>query len=232
MRLICLQHEPHEGPGAIRSWCLTHGRELLECRVFAGEAFPETREDDALLVMGGGMGANDDGRHPWLAEEKRFIGRCIRAQMKVVGICLGAQLIAAACGAPVYRNRCKEIGWFPIDLTAAGAASPLFGSCPPSFPVFHWHGDSFDLPSGAVLLASSAAAERQAFSIGDRILGLQFHLEIDRELVERFVEGGKSELVKAEFVQTPEEIAARYELLPELNRRLFDMLDAFFDDRK
>jgi GMP synthase-like glutamine amidotransferase len=231
MRLHCLQHEPHEGPGLVASWCRTHGHGLA-CHevagVAAGESFPEMHDDDALLVMGGGMGANDDGRYPWLTAEKRFIEECARAGRRVIGICLGAQLIASVLGAPVYRNRQKEIGWHPIVLTAAGTASPLFAGCPSSFPVFHWHGDTFDLPAGAVHLASSAATPHQAFLAGERVLGLQFHLETDAALIERFMAGGRAELVAGDFVQEAEEIRLGFRHLDAVHGYLDRLLDVFF----
>jgi GMP synthase-like glutamine amidotransferase len=228
MRLYCLQHEPHEGPGTIGAWCRARGHELDVRAVFSGVELPETGEGDALLVMGGGMGANDERRYPWLLGEKRFIEKCLRERLKVVGVCLGAQLIASIAGASVYPNRAREIGWFPVTLTPAGRRSPLFASCPSSFAVFHWHADTFDLPAGAALLASSAATAHQAFVLDDRVLGLQFHLEIDGELVERFIATGKRELEKSEFVQTPDEIRGGYGSLADLNRRMAALLDSFF----
>ncbi len=232
MRIVCLQHEPHEAPGAIAVWCRKRGHELAVTSVFAGSPLPVVDGSDAILLMGGGMGANDDDRYPWLAEEKRFIERCLLAGGKMVGVCLGAQLIAAASGARVYRNPHKEIGWFPVDLTPAGRRSPLFEGWPDSFTALHWHGDTFDLPAGAVHLASSAATERQAFLLGGRALGLQFHPELDAPLLESFMAENPAELAAAEFVQPPAEIRAGFHRLPGLNGLLERLLDSFFSDVK
>jgi GMP synthase-like glutamine amidotransferase len=228
MRFYCLQHEAHEGPGIIATWCYMHGHTLKVGNFASGDPLPGTEDLDGLFIMGGGMSVNDESRFPWLIEEKRFIEKCVHGGKIILGICLGAQLIASIFGSSVYPNPEKEIGWFPIELTAEGRRSAFFRGCPATFPVFHWHGETFDLPGGAILLTSSRATRRLAFQIGDRILGLQFHMEVDGDLLSRFIASGKHELVKAQFVQTEEEIRDGFHFLTELSRRMSSLLDMYF----
>src|SRR5690606_28697951 len=143
-----------------------------------GEDLPTCTDFDALIVMGGPMNVDEHARHPWLAGEKALIRAAINAGRPVLGICLGAQLIAASLGAPVTRNAETEIGWFDVELEPAGRASPLFAGFPPRFAAFHWHGDTFAIPAGAQRLMRSEACSHQGFALGARVVGLQFHLEV------------------------------------------------------
>jgi GMP synthase-like glutamine amidotransferase len=131
------------------------------------------------------MGAYEDEQHPWLAEEKRSLREAVDADVPVWGVCLGAQLLAAALGARVYRGERPEVGFLPVELSDAAASDPVFRDAPRSFPTLQWHGDTFDLPAGATLLASSPAYPNQAFRVG-RSYGLQFHLEVPLELAEEW----------------------------------------------
>jgi GMP synthase-like glutamine amidotransferase len=224
MRVLCIKNEPHETPGAIAAWCRERGHALSIIELYAGAQPPATDSLDLLLVMGGPMSVNDDRIHPWLKTEKQFMGECVAAGRKILGICLGSQLLASVLGARVYRNTEKEIGWFPVTLTMAGKSSSLFSGQPESFDMFHWHGDIFDLPRGAERLAFSEVTERQAFAVAGRLVGLQFHPEIDDVLLDGFVNAGREELVPARFVQSPEEILSRRGLLAGLNRCLRGIL--------
>ena len=149
--------------------------------------------DDALVVLGGPIGAYEDDRYPFLSDELRLIERALKQQIPVLGICLGAQLLARALGARVYPGAGREIGIAPINLTAEGEASCL-KHLAPDHRVFHWHGDTFDLPDGVVRLASTAMTPNQAFSHGARVLGLQFHIEAEARQVERWLIGHTCEL--------------------------------------
>jgi GMP synthase (glutamine-hydrolysing) len=149
--------------------------------------------------MGGPMSVHDSARFPWLTEEKRLIEAAMQAEKRVLGVCLGAQLIADVLGARVYKNRFQEIGWFPVHSTEVGRAQ---WNLPREFPVFHWHGDTFDLPKAAVHLAKSAACEQQMFVLGDKVLGIQFHAEVTRAGIEDFVRHGSSELGEGPYVQS------------------------------
>ena len=152
----------------------------------------DARAPDLLVMLGGPIGAFDDSVHPFLAAELDLVGRRLAARRPLLGICLGAQLIARALGARVYPLGVKEIGFGTIDLTAEGRSSALAALA--DVPVLHWHGDQFDIPPGAVRLAGTAVGRNQAFSLGAQVLGLQFHLEADTSLIERWLVGHACEL--------------------------------------
>jgi GMP synthase-like glutamine amidotransferase len=206
MRAHCLQHVPFEGLGCIEPWLVAARYEITYTRLFEAAELPEPGAVDLLVALGGPMSVNDEGEFPWLAPEKRFIRRAIEAGTPVLGICLGAQLIASALGARISRNREKEIGWFSVEaIPAEGAGLFRF---PPSAEVFHWHGETFDLPPGAIRLARSAGCENQAFQLGRSMLALQFHLETTPAAARAMVEHGGAELQPARYVQSATEILA------------------------
>ncbi|QRF63244.1 glutamine amidotransferase [Variovorax paradoxus] len=152
-------------------------------------------EADLVVVLGGPLGIADIPAYPFLDNELAFIGRCLDAQVPLIGICLGAQLIASALGARVVPMGVREIGFMPLELTRAGVASPLasiYGA-----PVLHWHGDEFEIPRGAVNLAKTVIGNHQAFALGTNVLGLQFHLEMDSRYFERWLIGNAGELAQA-----------------------------------
>ena len=171
------------------------------------------------------MSVNDEETLPWLVAEKAFLREAIDCGIAVLGICLGAQLIASACGARVYSGRQREIGWFPIEAVKGGLDELPF---PDKAKVLHWHGETFDLPAGAVHLARSAACEHQAFQIGERVLGLQFHPEVTPESLALMVEHNREDLVAGEFVQSEAEIlgagAEDFANLSSLTSRILDHL--------
>jgi GMP synthase-like glutamine amidotransferase len=218
MRAHYFQHVPFEGLGSIEPWLETAGYEITNTRFFESAELPDLKKIDLLIVMGGPMSANDEDEFPWLVSEKKFIGEAIHAGKPVLGICLGAQLIAGAAGARVYRNHVKEIGWFPVCGIPSNDSS-IF-RFPPSLKVFHWHGETFDLPSGAILLAKSDGCENQAFQIGKSVIGLQFHLETTPEAAQEIVSHCRDELIGAKYIQTEEEILSanpeRYKSINQL----------------
>ncbi len=226
MRLHCLQHVPFEGPGAVAAWAAARGYPLAVTRLYAGDPLPQLDEFDRLVVMGGPMGVHDTAEFPWLPAEKALLARALEAGRSVVGVCLGAQLLADVLGARVYRAPQREIGWLPVTCTGAGAASGLFAGLGREFTPLHWHGDTFNLPAGAVQLARSAACAQQAFLYGEGALGLQFHLETTPEGVARLVEHCADELTPGPFVQDRAELlgasAGRFR---ELHAGLFQLLD-------
>jgi GMP synthase-like glutamine amidotransferase len=228
MKIHCFQHVEFEGLGNIETWISEKGHQLSVTRFFAGDPLPNPEDMDGLLVMGGPMGANDEAIHPWMAGEKRFIKGAIDKGIHVLGICLGAQLIASSLGAKVFRNEHKEIGWFPIHLTPDGLASPLFSDFPPEFLVFHWHGDTFDLPEGARHLAQSQGCRHQAFSYKDHVLALQFHLDVRENDISVWVENGGKGLKPGAYVQTVDEILSRKEQLVVIEKKLHEVLDRLF----
>lgn len=226
MRLQCLTHVPFEGPAGIADWARSRGHALHETPLYAGALplGPETY--DGLVVMGGPMGVRDQAAHPWLITERQAIRGAIEAGRVVLGICLGAQLIAQVLGARVYPNAHRELGWMPIELTPEALESPLFGFLPPSLRVFHWHGDTFDLPQGAIHLARSEACIHQAFSYEGRVLALQFHLESTPSSVRDLVTHCADEIRPGAYVQDTRGLLADgsgdYGLI---NESLFGILD-------
>lgn len=179
--LLVLQHIACEPPGAYEDELLDRGGQFRRVMVDHGEPLPEWRAFDGIIAMGGPMGAYEDDRLPWLADEKRLIADAVAAGTPVWGICLGAQLLAASLGADVAPGPAPEVGVLPVYRTAAGAADPVFSVLPDEFPALQWHADTFALPAGAVQLARSDAYEHQAFVV-NRAYGLQFHIEVGTEL--------------------------------------------------
>ena len=174
-------------------------------RFFEDPALPGVDDLDLLVIMGGPMSVNDEQEFPWLAAEKEFIGKAIEKDKAVIGICLGAQLIAGALDAAVYPNREKEIGWFPVTAEPVSDTEGLF-TFPQELLAFHWHGETFDLPEGATRLARSAACENQAFQLGRRVVGLQFHLETTPDAARDIVHHCRDELQPARYVQSATQI--------------------------
>jgi GMP synthase-like glutamine amidotransferase len=223
MRAHYLQHVPFEDLGSIEPWLSTAGYEITSTRFFEAAELPDLGEIDFLIVMGGPMSVNDETDFPWLALEKTFIREAVKAGKPVLGVCLGAQLIASAMGAMVYRNPVKEIGWFPVQ--GVDSRNPLLFSFPPETVVFHWHGDTFDLPEGATLLARSEGCENQAFQLGHSVIGLQFHLETTPESAPEMVTICRDELSPAQYIQAADDIlAAPQERYDAINRLMGSVL--------
>jgi len=226
MRIQCLKHVTFEGPAGIADWAEARGHPITLTPLYEGAPVPDLDAFDWLVVMGGPMGVGDESVHSWLAPEKAFIGEAIAAAKTVLGVCLGAQLIAEALGARVYPNPEKEIGWMPVELTESGRASPLTGFLPASLDVFHWHGDTFDLPPGAVRLVRSGPCANQAFIYDGRVLGLQFHLESTPASVADILAHCAQDIVPGPYVQTAERmLAATPEDYARINGALFGILD-------
>lgn len=225
MHLHVLQHEPFEGPGLIEDWALQAGFTVTVTHLYNNESLPTGLNFDWLVVMGGGMSVNDEATLPWLQPEKQFVRQCIAAGKTVIGICLGAQLIASALGARVYRNPQKEIGWLPVQLTAQGLAHPLFKTGWNGQTFFHWHGETFDLPPGAVHLACSEGCKHQAFCIGNKVFAFQFHPETNAQTLHQMVSAGGEELVKATYVMTAPEIEQQQHHLQKTSPLFFAWLD-------
>jgi GMP synthase-like glutamine amidotransferase len=225
MRVHCLQHVPFEGIGCIGRWLEARSAEISVSKLFEAAHLPRAGEIDWLIVMGGPMSVNDEASHPWLVPEKRFIAEVVAARRRVLGICLGAQLIASSLGAGVSANPEREIGWFPIEPTPAAAHSPFRAIFSGPLDVFHWHGETFDLPDGATPLATSAACAHQAFCIGERVLGLQFHLETTPESAQALIEHCPGDLAPGRFVQAGSEMLRDEERFRRAHGVLYALLD-------
>ena len=185
MRVLVLQHIACEPPGVFEDVLLERAHELVRAELDEGEALPAGTWD-AIVAMGGPMSVNDESEHPWLAGEKAAIASHVRAGRPFWGSCLGAQLLAASLGARVYAGRAPEVGVLAVELTEAGRSDPVLGALPPSIDTLQWHGDTFDLPDGAVLLASSPAYPHQAFSVGRAAYAVQFHVEVTEAMGEEW----------------------------------------------
>ncbi|AKC82787.1 amidotransferase [Verrucomicrobia bacterium IMCC26134] len=208
MKVHWFQHVEFEGLGLIEAWLRARGHETSATRWWAGEgAGEEAAACEWLIVMGGPMNIYQHRDHPWLIAEKAAIAAAVDRGVRVLGVCLGAQLIADVLGGKVMQNPQREIGWWPVGAVPEGAASRY--AFPSETMVLHWHGDTFTLPQGATRLAESTGCAQQAFCFGERVLGLQFHLEMGAAAVENIVAACANELSgRGRWIQGAETITA------------------------
>lgn len=235
MHIHWLQHVEFEGLGCIEPWLNENGHKVTCSRLWAGDIFPDVGCVDGLIVMGGPMGVYDEAVYPWLAVEKAFIKEIISQNKPVLGICLGAQLIAdvlnnadGVINSNVWKNDQKEIGFFPVIGNPAHAISKPWENQ----TVFHWHGDTFGIPDGAVHLASSEATANQAFLYKDNVLALQFHLETTEESLISLYENAKDEITEAPFIQTLEKMRENLPTLGEANEWMRSVLRRLFPRKR
>jgi GMP synthase-like glutamine amidotransferase len=187
LNVLVLQHIACEPPGVYEDVLVERGARIMRVELDEGDPLPAPGTFDAVVAMGGPMSVNDEAALPWLRDEKHLIAEAVRAGVPYFGVCLGVQLLAASLGARVYPGPEPEVGLLPVELTAAGRDDPLLGSLPADLVTLQWHGDTFDLPEGATLLASSPAYENQAFRV-QRAYGVQFHLEISNEMAREWAD--------------------------------------------
>ena len=225
MNLHYFQHVPFEGLGCIEEWAIAHGVRISVTRLFAGESPPSHEKIDWLVVMGGPMGTYEEDKYSWLASEKKFIRDAIKAGKVVLGICLGAQLIANTLGAEVYPSPEKEIGWLPIQKKEPVTNSEIFDWLPNDIEVFHWHGDTFDIPLGAIHGAQSKACENQCFIYQNRVVALQFHLETTRQTANLLIENCGNEIDKGPYTQTAEQMLSNEQRFTTINKIMYRLLD-------
>ncbi|MES2683307.1 MAG: type 1 glutamine amidotransferase [Pseudomonadota bacterium] len=223
MRVHWLQHAEHEDLGCIAPWLAARGHAVTCSRLQRGEPPPAADGYDWLIVLGGPMNIYQHAAHPWLVAEKQCIRAALNAGKRVLGICLGAQLVADQLGGPVSANAETEIGWHAISTTAAARLEGAFKGFPQSFTAFHWHGDTFALPVGAQALMSSAACANQAFSHGSKVAGIQFHLEVTAANARDWFAVERPS--PARYVQAAEEIMAALPSFAENNRLMLKLLE-------
>jgi len=222
VKVQVLQHVPFEGLGSIEAWLSQRRASVQFTRFYQSPVLPDLRSVDFVIAMGGPMSVNDEREFPWLKGEKAFIREAVRRGLPVLGVCLGAQMIASALGARVFPNAHKEIGWFPVR--AADGNSDAF-RFPDQATVFHWHGETFDLPAGAIHLARSSGCEHQAFQVGASAIGLQFHLETTPETADQIIRHCRDDLVPGEYVQNEAVLrAAPDEAYRGINRLMDEVL--------
>ena len=234
MRFHCLQHVPFETAGVLADRILEKGHSLQVTHLYRGDALPTDGEFDGLIIMGGPMSVHDETAFPWLRAEKELIAAAIGKKKKVLGICLGSQLIAEVSGAQVYTNPYKEIGFSSVQWTETAIQRFPGLQEAASLPVFHWHGETFDLPADALLLASTTACVNQAFLLGDHVLGIQFHPEVTPGIIRDMVLFEGHELAPAPYIQSAEEILGQLSLpdaqspIAGTGRLLNALLNPFF----
>jgi GMP synthase-like glutamine amidotransferase len=218
-------HVPFEGLGCIEQWISKNNHTVSYTQFYEDYKLPGIDDIDWLIVMGGPMGVYDEAIYSWLAEEKAFIKQAIDKGKTILGICLGSQLIAEVLGAKVYPNKQKEIGWFDVSLSETAKTHPLLAGFEESFPVFHWHGDTFDLLVGSSHLISSDVCKNQAFLYNEKVLGLQFHFEVTPETLRGMVENGTGELIESETIQSADKILSTAGFIASNNRKMHQILD-------
>jgi GMP synthase (glutamine-hydrolysing) len=226
--VVALRHVPREPMGALESVLHEAGLEFRYVDLFApGPRSLNLDEVSALVILGGPMNVDEVDRYPHLAAEVEWIRETLRRELPVLGLCLGSQLIAKALGARVYANRTKEIGWYPIELLPAASDDPLFAGCGPVQTVFQWHGDTFDLPAGAVHLARSPLCANQAFRFGQRAWALQFHLEMTPAMVDDWLQGGADEVEQTDYIDSQAIRQAVPQEMPKLQALCGQVLTRF-----
>lgn len=227
MNIHYIQHVPFENLGYIEFLLKEKVHSITSTKVWENKQFPEIGEIDLLIILGGPIGVNDDNKYYWLKDEKKFINAFVKTKKKIIGICLGAQLLAHALGASIIKNAYIEIGWFPIIIKSS-FSSWLGEELPQKeLTVFHWHGDKFNIPPGAVNQAFSNGCDHQLFTYGNNIIGIQFHLEATSDLINSMIDNEGDEFIESRFIQGRIEILNKKDSFNdsnELMRKIFEKL--------
>lgn len=223
-RIHYLQHVHFEGLGCIEEWIHIKDYSVSSTKLYELEQLPGINDFDWLIVMGGSMSVSDEDEFPWLRDEVELIRKAINAKKKVLGICLGAQLIAHALGANVFSGDQKEIGWCELQPNTETGEHPLHSLFIDDQIVFQWHGDSFELPQGAVALAKSEAYANQAFVYNDNVVALQFHLEATEESIAALLKHSASYITRGIYVQSVEEILKNMGNIMLVNKQMKRLL--------
>jgi GMP synthase (glutamine-hydrolysing) len=208
-RWIVVQHAEHEGPGVLRDILAAHGAEVVDVLLHKGEPLPDLHGVRGVVSMGGPMGVHDTDAHPWLEDERRWLAASVVDGLPVLGVCLGAQQLAAALGARVRAGAELELGRGAVSLTSEGRRDPVLGPEGDTIDVIHWHGDTFDIPPGAERLATSDRCANQAFRLGPLVYGFQFHIEVDEPLLDSWRPEAPAEFVVSDADRRVVETAGR-----------------------
>jgi len=234
-KILAIRHARCETLGTIADVLTAENLPPTCILTFDGQSVPNgLNEYDGLIIMGGPMGVYEQERYPFLRQEIRLIEEALRENIPVLGICLGSQLLAAALGSPVTKGKTKEIGWYPVTLAPAAASDPLWTGLKSSFTAYHWHGDVFDLPSGAVSLASSERTPHQAFQCGRSAYGVLFHMEVTKSIIEDMVKTFNGELREAgmDGREIIERAGKHLPRLRQIGRTIFDRWAGMVKGRK
>ena len=224
MRVAILQHAPFEGPGRVTQWLDLRAARVRTYHLYANARLPKVDDLDLLIVMGGPMSVHDEAALPWLKAEKRLIRKALDAGKRVLGICLGGQLLAQVLGAEVRKGE-AEIGWWPMEKRVEADRSPLGRMLPQRLLAMHWHGETFDLPPGAIPLYGSAACANQGFVWEERAIALQCHLESTPESIEAMLEACSEDLALPGSVEDAAAIRDGFPQCSALAPTLFRLLD-------
>lgn len=221
MQVVILQHVPFEDAGALLPWLHAHRHQVDTRHLYRDEPLPEATALDWLIVMGGPMSVHDEAAYPWLAAEKQLLRQCIDGGRRVLGICLGAQLIAEVCGATISANPVPEIGWFPLLAVGDHPLATLFADQP---SVLHWHGETFSLPPGAHPLCHSSGCAQQGFVLDERVIGLQFHCEMTAAGVARLCAADDSHRQPGQWVQSAAQMLSEQRFYPQADAVMVALL--------
>lgn len=186
--ILVIKHIDIEGPGSIEKFLSNTAQSIKVIDLSAGQKLPANLKGiEAVISLGGPMNVYEEDKYPFLKEEDKFLKEAVKEEIPVLGICLGAQLLAKASGAKVKKSDYKEVGWYRVELTEEGKKDPLFKNVPEELCVFQWHEDTFDVPKGGVLLVKGSFCLNQAFRFGRNAYGLQFHMETTPEMIESWI---------------------------------------------
>ncbi|MCB8998522.1 MAG: type 1 glutamine amidotransferase [Bacteroidales bacterium] len=229
MIIQIFQHVSYEGPAYIEEIIEASGNDIHICRFDEGELPMPATDYDMLIIMGGPMNIYEESEYPWLVAEKRAIDQAIKSDKVVFGFCLGAQLIADALGARVYKNAEKEIGWYPVSRINPGDGNPPLHFLPDIATVFHWHGETFDIPKNAVQLYRSEATENQGFLYESNVLALQFHPEMLKSSIEDLAHFCRSELTEdGKYIMSAEQMISDYKKYESSNKKMLRNIFHYF----
>ena len=227
---LVLQHIECEDLGTIANAMSQRGIGYKYVRLFDGEPVPyDPGNYSGMIILGGPMNVYEEDKFPYLKDEDILIKKAVKNDMPVLGICLGGQLIAKATGAKVKKGTKKEIGWYDLKLTKDSRQDKVFNSLPGTIKVFQWHGDTFDIPDGAVHLAGSELFSNQAYRVGSSIYGLQFHLEVTQEMINRWISEYEEELSTLDYINAGRIISDTPAYIDNLNRCAELFFDKFFE---